>query len=251
MRQPAAGSRDARSQGQAARGHDPQIAHFFRNMRTATRLSRDAIARRLATSPATIEDLELGAVASLPHWSETVRIVRGYCELLRLDPEPLLWRIQQLLQAGDNPPTSRPVGPPPPALRKDRTRPPAPRRSGGAGWRGIRRLVILSFPPILVAGILYGATVAPAPFYRALSLLPSVLAEPARAGLDALVLYSAPRRDGAKRPCGTAESPGGSEEAPTGDKNSGDRNCYRWIDIGDPRLRKVDKLPTKAPADRP
>jgi hypothetical protein len=187
-------------------------------MRTATRLSRDAIARRLATTPATIEDLELGAVASLPHWPETVRIVRGYCELLRLDPEPLLWRIQQLLRAGDEPPPSRPVGPPPPALRRERTRAPAPalRRSRDGAGRGIRRLVILSLPPIVVAGLMYGATVAPAPLYRALSLLPASLVEPARAGLDALVLYSAPRRDG-----------------------------LRWIDVGNPRLRKVDKLPTK------
>jgi transcriptional regulator with XRE-family HTH domain len=185
-------------------------------MRTATRLSREAIARRLATTPATIEDLELGAVASLPHWPETARIVRGYCELLRLDPEPLLWRIQQLLRAGDEPPPSRPAGPPPPALRRDRTRAPAQRRSHEGAGRGIRRLVILSLPPIVAAGLLYGVTVAPAPFYRALSLLPPSLAEPARAGLDALVLYSAPRRDG-----------------------------LRWIDVGNPRLRKVDKLSTK------
>jgi len=212
-RQPAAGSRDARSHGPVARGHDPQIAHFFRNMRTATRLSREAIARRLATTPATIEDLELGAVSSLPHWPETVRIVRGYCELLRLDPEPLLWRIQQLLRGGDAPPPSRPVGPPPPALRKERPRAQAPRRGRG---RGIRKLLIMSLPPAIVGGFLYLAATVPAPFYRALALLPPNVAEPVRAGLDALVLYSAPRRDG-----------------------------LRWIDVGDPRLRKVDKLPTR------
>ena len=212
MRQPAAGSRNARSHGQASRGHDPQIAHFFRNMRTATRLSRDAIARRLATTPATIEDLELGAVSALPHWPETVRIVRGYCELLRLDPEPLLWRIQQLLRAGDDPPPSRPVRPPPPALRKERPRAPKPRRRR----RGLRKFMILSMPPVAVAGLLYLASTAPAPFYRALALLPPSVAGPARAALDALVLYSAPRRDG-----------------------------LRWIDVGDPRVRKVHKLPTK------
>jgi hypothetical protein len=248
MRQPAAGSRDARSHGKGARGHDPQIAHFFRNMRTATRLTRDAIARRLATTPAIIEDLELGAVASLPHWPETVRIVRGYCELLRLDPEPLLWRIQQLLRTGDTPtpPPSRSAGAPPPALPRERTRPPATRRSAGGSsrrWRGIRRVAILSLPPVFVAGLLYGATVAPAPFYRALPLLPAGLAEPARAGLDALVLYSSPRRDASRKPCN-------SDGSPTGAKTSGDRNCYRWIDIGEPRLRRVDKLAPKG-ADRP
>jgi transcriptional regulator with XRE-family HTH domain len=213
MRQSAAGSRDARSRGPASRGHDPQIAHFFRNMRTATRLSRDAIARRLATTPATIESLELGAVSALPHWPETVRIVRGYCDLLRLDPEPLLWRIQQLLRAGDDPPPSRPVGPPPPALRKERPqRASAPRRRR----RGLRKLMIMSMPPVVVAGLLYAASTAPAPLYRLLPLLPPAVAESARAALDTLVLYSAPRR-----------------------------NRLRWIDVGDPRVRKVDKLPTK------
>jgi hypothetical protein len=186
-------------------------------MRTATRLTREAIARRLGTTAAIIEDLELGAVAALPPWPETARIVRGYCELLRLDPEPLLWRIQQLLRADDTGPPSRPVGPPPPMmLRKERSRPPAPRRSAGRG-RGFRKLLLLSFPPLLAGGLLYLASTMPAPFYRALPLLPQSLAEIARAGLDALVLYSAPRDNG-----------------------------LRWIDVGDPGLRKVDKLPTKA-----
>ena len=58
-------------------GRDVQIGHIFRNMRAAMRLPREAIARRLATTPGTIEDFENGAIASLPHWRETVRIVRG------------------------------------------------------------------------------------------------------------------------------------------------------------------------------
>ena len=49
-------------------------------------VSRETIARRLATRAATIDDFEAGAVTALPHWKETERIVRGYCELLRLDP---------------------------------------------------------------------------------------------------------------------------------------------------------------------
>lgn len=227
-RQPAPGSRDAGSLAPsrrggsdgggnpAAHGRDPQIGHIFRNMRTATRLTRDAIARRLATTPATIEDLEMGAVSALPHWRETVRIVRGYCELLRLDPEPLLWRIQQLLRtagSSDDPPV-RPPGPrpSPPALRKERLRASAPPRTGPIA----RRLLVLGALPVVVAALVYWASVTPAPFYRAISLLPSSLAGPARAGLDRFVLYSAPRRNG-----------------------------LRWIDVGDPRLRKVDKLPTK------
>ena len=169
----------------------------------------------LGTQPNIIEDLELGAVSALPPWPETVRIVRGYCELLRLDPEPLLWRIQQLLRGDDTQPSTRPAGPPPPMLRKERARAPAPRRVSRG--RGIRKLLFLSLPPILAGGLLYLASSVPAPFYRTLALLPPSLAELARAGLDALVLYSAPRENG-----------------------------LRWIDIGDPGLRKVDKLPTKA-----
>jgi len=221
VRQPAAGSRDARAQGPSPRagsnvlasapGRDPQIGHIFRNMRAATRLSREAVARRLATTPATIEDLEMGAVFALPHWRETVRIVRGYCELLRLDPEPLLWRIQQVLRAGGND-EDQPTRPPgPPALRKDRPRAHVARRR-----RGLRRMLVLAAPPVLVAALSYFATTAPAPFYRAISQLPTPLTHLARTGLDNLVLYSAPRHDG-----------------------------FRWIDVGDPRLRKVDRLPSK------
>src|SRR5262245_13925540 len=141
IRQPAAGSRDARARGLSRRAAgndlgeppspagDAQLAHLFRNMRAAPRLTRAAIAQRLATTPATIEDLEMGAVTALPHWRETVRIVRSYCELLRLDPEPLLWRIQQLLRPGDTPPTrpTRRPGHPPPAPRKERPPARAPR----------------------------------------------------------------------------------------------------------------------------
>jgi cytoskeletal protein RodZ len=224
-RQPAAGSRDARSHGSSARasngagapaapGRDPQIGHIFRNMRAATRLSREAVARRLATTPATIENLETGAVLALPHWRETVRIVRSYCDLLRLDPEPLLWRMRQLLQAGgsdDDPPT-RPPGPPP--LRKHRSAAHAPRRRG----RGVGRILLLATPPVVVAALAYFASVAPASFYQAISQLPAPMAGPARAALDYFVLHSAPRREG-----------------------------LRWIDVGDPQLRKVDKLPIKLP----
>jgi hypothetical protein len=198
-------------------GRDPQIAHIFRNMRAAMRLPREAIARRLATTQAVIEDLENGAVASLPHWPETVRIVRSYCELLGLDPQPLLWRFQQLLRAaggavGEDVPT-RPAGPPPMALRKPPPREPLPRRGSGVG-----KLLLFAMPPIVMTAAASLAIWAPGPTYKAISRLPHSVAGPARAGMDIFVLYSAPRREG-----------------------------LRWIDIGDPRLRKVDKQqPTKA-----
>src|SRR5262245_51681462 len=133
MRRPGVGARNIPSQGMPLRGRsppppsapgrDPQIGHIFRNMRAAMRLPREAIARRLATTPAVIEDLEGGAVTLLPPWPETVRIVRSYCELLGLDPKPLLWRIEQILRgatgrAGWEDPPTRPPGSSPLALRK-------------------------------------------------------------------------------------------------------------------------------------
>jgi hypothetical protein len=204
-------------------GRDPGLGHIFRNMRSAMRLPREAIARRLATTPGTIEDLEAGAVSSLPHWRETSRIVRGYCELLRLDPEPLLWRIQRELKAlgGHEEPQTRPGGttqpprPPPALLRsgRSRRRPDAPRKVR----RRARTLFAIGAPVGVLAGILYAAFSAPEPIYRAITLLPAPLEGPARAGMDSLLLLSAPRREG-----------------------------LRWIDIGDPQLRKVDKLQTTA-----
>jgi hypothetical protein len=204
--------------GPAGLGRDAQIGHIFCNMRSAMRLPREAIARRLATTPATIEDLESGAVSSLPHWRETSRIVRSYCELLRLDPQPILWRMQSQMGAAgaydDDPPTqsSATRSPGPPALlRKDAARSaPAPRKR-----RRARRMFALSAPLALAAVAFYLAQAAPAPLYRAIGLLPAPIAGTARAGMDNLVLYSAPRRDG-----------------------------LRWIDVGDPQLRKVDKLQT-------
>lgn len=204
--------------GPAGLGRDAQIGHIFCNMRSAMRLPREAIARRLATTPATIEDLESGAVSSLPHWRETSRIVRSYCELLRLDPQPILWRMQSQMRAAgaydDDPPTqssaTRPPGPPA-LLRKDAARSsPAPRKR-----RRARRMFALSAPLVLAAVAFYLGQAAPAPLYRAIGLLPASIAGMARAGMDNLVLYSAPRRDG-----------------------------LRWVDVGDPQLRKVDKLQT-------
>lgn len=202
-------------------GGDPQIGHIFRNMRAAVRASREAVALRLATSVATIEDLENGAISALPHWPETVRIVRAYCELLRLDPEPLLWRLQQLLNHGVSAEEAAAdraavAGPPPLVLRNGQSREPMvlgpPRRRRG----GLRRLLILSALPAIVAGLAYLTVVAPAVGYRVIRQLPASWAEPAKNGLDAIVLYSAPHREGLK-----------------------------WIDVGNPRLRRGDKLQTK------
>ena len=193
-------------------------------MRSALRLPRDAIARRLATNTSVIEELETGAVSSLPHWPETVRVVRGYCELLRLDPDPLLWRINRELQAvggGAEPPTrgTQPPGPPPLLLRnsKSKSRQAKSEARRPHRRRRARRLLAISAPVGVIAGLMYVAMSAPEPVYRVISALPNPISGPARAGMDSLLLLSAPRREG-----------------------------LRWIDVGDPQLRKVDKLQTTA-----
>jgi len=58
---------------------------------------------------------------------------------------------------------------------------------------------------------------APRPLYRAAILLPDPLESAVRAGLDSVILLTAPHREGLK-----------------------------WIDVGDPQLRKADKLQTTA-----
>ncbi|HJU33209.1 MAG TPA: helix-turn-helix domain-containing protein, partial [Hyphomicrobiaceae bacterium] len=89
----------AYADGDALSLRDEQLGKIFRNMRLTLKVSRETIARRLATSTACIDSFEAGAVGALPHGRETERIVRGYCELLRVDPQPILWRISSVLDA--------------------------------------------------------------------------------------------------------------------------------------------------------
>jgi len=209
-------------------GRDEQLGLIFVNMRRAMNVSRDTIARRLATRGSTIDDFEAGAVTALPHWKETERIVRGYCDLLRLDPQPILWRIRSHLESLSRPPMMaaprppvpvpavRPNGMPATLARKnddlEDDRPPVRRRR-----RRIRTLFTLTAPVALLAGIIYAAHSAPRLVYPVLAMLPDRLEIPVRAGLEYMVLLTAPNRDG-----------------------------LRWIDVSDPQMRKADKLPTES-----
>jgi len=208
---------------------DQQLGHIFRNMRLAMKVSRETIARRLATSTACVDTFEAGAVAALPHAKETDRIVRGYCELLRLDPEPILWRIRghaQALaeQARSAAPMPLPAAIVPstagrsahrsqPGARTERTRGERPQPH--AHRRRTRALFALSAPVALLAALVYVAHAAPRPVYRAVGLLPQPAGRAVRVVLDYVVLLTAPRREG-----------------------------LRWIEVSDPRLRKADKLVT-------
>jgi hypothetical protein len=210
--------------GETRAGRDEQIAQIFRSMRSAMGVSRETIARRLATNPATVDNFEAGAIAALPHWKETARIVRSYCVLLRMDHEPILRRIHDQLAVLASQP--RPANPPPPRVLRSvrttpRTAPPAPAaeapstRAEPSRGRRARALFALSAPIAVLVGVAILAQVMPRPVYRVVGLLPGPIASPARAGLDYVLLLTAPRRDG-----------------------------LRWIEIGDPQLRKADKLST-------
>jgi Helix-turn-helix domain len=214
-------------------GRDEQLGQIFVNMRRAMNVSRETIARRLATRAATIDDFEAGAVTALPHWKETERIVRGYCELLRLDPQPILWRIRSHLDALSRPPTMAPRPPVPgPAVRpngmpaavivrnSERTNDHADeddRPSPSRRRRHMRTLFTLTAPVALLAGIVYCAQAAPRLVYPVIAMLPDRLEVPVRAGLEYMVLLTAPSRDG-----------------------------LRWIDVSDPQMRKADKLQTES-----
>lgn len=210
--------------------HDVQLGQIFTNMRLAMKVSRETIARRLATSTFIIEAFETGTVSNLPHWRETARIVRGYCELLRLDPEPILWRIKSHyhasglplgLLAHDGSRTSGAQGQGGDGtVTTVRTQPPTTsRQSNGRAERRRRRrrsrLLVLS-APVLLAGLLtLAAQRAPGPVYAVVGLLPDGARAPLTAMFNALVETMAPVREG-----------------------------LRWVELSDPQLRKSDKLQT-------
>ena len=201
-------ARTVRGSGAIPGASDAELGQIFQNMRAAMQASRGTIARRLATAVATIDTFEAGAVAAFPRWRETERIVRGYCALLRLDPEPILWHIRGRLQPLAQPDSS-PVGPP--AVRSSV---PTDGAVAERRRRRIRRgLVPLAAPLALVVVVLALVEAAPLTLYRGIALLPRELRRPLRFGLDQLVLLTATRREG-----------------------------LRWVDGGDPRVRKAGRL---------
>lgn len=209
--------------------HDVQLGQIFTNMRLAMKVSRETIARRLATSAFIIEAFETGTVSNLPHWRETARIVRGYCELLRLDPEPILWRIKSHYHASGLPigllahDGSRPAGPQPAPVETtgvtrtsaQAARPADDDRAERRRRRRRTRLLALSAPVLFAAVLALSAQRAPGPVYAVVAMLPEAVKSPLRSGYSALVETMAPVRDG-----------------------------LRWIEVSDPQLRKSDKLQT-------
>jgi hypothetical protein len=96
------------------------------------------------------------------------------------------------------------------------------KRGANSTWRGLRRalrrrllglIVLVGLPVLLVAT----ARLFPVALYGLLAPLPAVVAAPFKMGADQLVGALAPQAEG-----------------------------LTWIDIGDPRLRKADRLPERA-----
>src|SRR5262245_38558872 len=159
---------------------DDQVGLIFRNMRLAMRVPRETIARRLATTSATIDNFEAGAITALPHWKETSRIVCGYCELLRMDPEPILWRMRELMRAPPTEVRTAAQSTQAPAPKAFAPAPPSERtvsRSRGRRRR-VRTLFVVSAPIAAVAGFAMLVQVAPGPAYQAVGLLPGAVAWP-------------------------------------------------------------------------
>ena len=100
--------------GNASSLRDEQLGQIFRNMRLTMKVSRETIARRLATSTASIDTFEAGAVGGVaPRQGDRAHRAR----LLRaaaVDPEPILWRIRGHMQTlASQPATSMPTTAPP------------------------------------------------------------------------------------------------------------------------------------------
>jgi Helix-turn-helix domain len=217
--------------GDASAWRDEQLGQIFRSMRLTMKVSRETIARRLAISPACVDSFEAGAVSALPHGKETERIVLGYCEFVRVDPDPVLRRIRSHMQAlashtGPAMPAypaavpvqttaGRAVPRTQPAVRTERTKSQRTKARPPRRRPRARTLFALSAPVALLAGMVYLAHVVPRPVYRAIALLPPPVDNAARAGWDYLVHLTAPNREG-----------------------------LRWIEVSDPRMRKADKLQT-------
>jgi len=87
----------------------------------------------------------------------------------------------------------------------------------GRRRRRARTVFVLSTPIVFAAALLYLGQSASRPVYQAIALLPLPIAGPVRAGFDYLVGLTMPSRDG-----------------------------LTWIEVSDPRSRKVDKLPSRA-----
>jgi hypothetical protein len=217
-------------------GLDERLAAIFKDMRRGLNIPIDKLALALKTTPHVIQLLETGQVHAFPPWPETVRIVTELGKLYRVDTRPILNRIRD--QVGPAGLEQVPIAPQAPTIspkeiaasldsrhplvramsRRRRKKglsadPAADRRVKRRTRRAARTMFALSAPIALLGALVWLAQAQPSLIMRAVSALPGPVAQAVRPAANALIVHLAPWRDG-----------------------------MRWIEVGDPRLRKSDKL---------
>jgi hypothetical protein len=208
---------------------DERLGAIFRNMRRILNVPAPVLARHLSTSPATIGLLEAGALAALPPWPETTRIIHAYCALLRADPQPILRHLAGQLTTTAAPRAGAAVSSPAsPGISRHNSLPPrttlasappaqrAPAEattSSQSRRRTARRLFALSAPAALIAAVVSMVQMMPKPVHAVIEMLPDPIKSSVYGGIEFILLQTAPRRDG-----------------------------LRWIEVSDPQTRKADKL---------
>jgi hypothetical protein len=224
-----------KSMSERSTGVDERLASIFQDMRRGLNIPVDKLALALKTTPHVIQLLESGEVRAFPPWPETVRIVAELGRLYRVDTRPILNRIRgQVGPAGlAQVPVTQEVTISPKAVaatldsrhplvramsrgrrRKEASLDPgAQHRAKRRKRRAAKTLFTLSAPVVLLGGLVWLAQAHPWLIMQAVSVLPEPVAKVVRPAANALIVHLAPWRDG-----------------------------MRWIEVGDPRLRKTDKL---------
>lgn len=202
---------------------DPQqaLANFFRELRRSLGVSPHQAAANLLTHAEVIEALETGDIWHLPAWPETVRIVMAYTAAARVDGQPVLAIIADILRQG------APQAPVPPAgTRRAQMQVSSERlrRAGSAFKEGARRLPAHALhearqrpvKALYTLSLPIGALILllnTSLLQSAVTYLPGAFVHVLEGARGKMTSYWAPVRDG-----------------------------HRWIEVDDPRQRRADKL---------
>lgn len=226
-----------------------EVAHFFRDLRAALRMTPVQAAQALSTRVDIVVAFETAKIAALPPWPETCRIVRTYASYAGLDPRPVLHSLEQLFHA--------------------LPRTPAPEKRGGAGFtriasgRGPRRSMLTAISSTLGNGSLKPANMLK-PFKAAgaghaaravRSAGQMVDRQAGRPGMALFVVTTivasvALVTQTSVLEAAVAQLPSPVKRIVQGAQNyvivqfAPVRDGLRWIDVPDPRTRRGDKLQT-------
>lgn len=227
---------------------DLALASFFGQLRAMLGWTPDRLAGHLGTSPAVIGALEHGEMRALPPWPETERILSAYGALVGMDLAPAGRRIRQQMMAGDHV-----VGPPPAMLARQ---PAAERRNIPPAGHDAGRLPAKERGPAAYTAALHRLAGAAASVAEAIgrqrvtitAVLRSRRAAVSAAGLAALLVLVTAVSIGVSRHSVEASTGPGSIFGARIDGWLGrqaarrDADGMTWIEVGDPRSRKADRL---------